>query len=103
MFLGPPGTGQTHLAIALGMRARQAGHGVQFATAAEWVTRLTDADAVGRLAEELARLDRYALLVVDEIGYVPFDSEAAQLFFRLVSHRYERGSVIQVYGEVLRR
>ncbi|MER6998600.1 IS21-like element helper ATPase IstB [Streptomyces sp. NPDC000410] len=94
VFLGPPGTGKTHLAIALGMRACRAGHRVQFATAAEWVARLAEADAAGRLSDELAGLDEYALLVVDEVGYVPFEAEAANLFFRLVSHRYERASLV---------
>ncbi|MER6911315.1 IS21-like element helper ATPase IstB [Streptomyces sp. NPDC000594] len=94
VLIGPPGTGKTHLAIALGTRACQSGHEVRFATAAEWVARLTTAYADGRLTEELAALDRYALLIVDEIGYLPFDTEATSLLFRLVSHRYERGSVV---------
>ncbi|MFF8292413.1 IS21-like element helper ATPase IstB [Streptomyces sp. NPDC016309] len=94
VLLGGPGTGKTHLAVALGVRACQAGHQVLFATAAEWGTRLADARAAGRLREELARLDAYPLLVVDEVGYVPFDAEVAQLLFQLVSHRYERGSLI---------
>ncbi|MQT02975.1 TIGR00645 family protein [Streptomyces jumonjinensis] len=94
LFLGPPGTGKTHLAIALGVRACQAGHDVQFATGAEWAARLAEAQSAGRLAEELAELDRYELLIIDEIGYVPFESEETSLLFRLVSHRYERASVI---------
>ncbi|MER5210040.1 IS21-like element helper ATPase IstB [Streptomyces sp. NPDC002838] len=94
VFVGPPGTGKTHLAIGLGVRACQAGHQVLFATAAEWAARLAGARAEGRLAEELAALDAYPVLVVDEVGYTPFDAETSALFFQLVAHRYERASLI---------
>jgi DNA replication protein DnaC len=94
VLLGPPGTGKTHLAIGLSIRACQAGHRVAFATAAQWVDRLAEAHHAGRLHIELTRLGRYPLLVVDEVGYIPFEAEAANLFFQLVSARYERASVI---------
>ncbi|MGH2675984.1 MAG: IS21-like element helper ATPase IstB [Actinomycetota bacterium] len=94
VFLGPPGTGKTHLSIAIGIRACLAGHRVAFASATQWVARLSDAHRQGRLTEELRRLGRIPLVVVDEVGYIPFDPEAANLMFMLVSERYERASMI---------
>lgn len=94
VLLGPPGTGKTHLSIALGVAAARKGHRVAFASAHEWVTRLSEAKRFGRLTDELARLSRIPLLIVDEVGYIPFDPEAASLFFSLVSSRYERSSIV---------
>jgi DNA replication protein DnaC len=101
--LGPPGTGKTHLAIAISIRACLAGHRVRFATATQWVARLADAKREGRLEDELAALGRIPLLVCDEIGYIPFDPQAANLMFALVSSRYERASMIVTSNKAFSR
>jgi DNA replication protein DnaC len=94
VFLGPPGTGKTHLTVALGVQAARRGYRVAFATAHQWVARLGAAKRAGKLDEELERLRRIPLVCVDEVGYIPFDPEAAALFFALVSSRYEQASMI---------
>jgi DNA replication protein DnaC len=94
ILLGPPGTGKTHIAIALGVRACLGGQRVIFKTATEWVALLADAQRQDKLDAELDRLDRIPLLICDEVGYIPFDPQAASLMFMLVSRRYERRSLI---------
>jgi len=108
VLLGPPGTGKTLLAIALGIRACLAGHRVAFATAQQWIDRLETAQHRNALDDELKRLERYGLLVVDEIGHLPLERQAANLLFALVARRYERGSIIvtsnrgfEAWGEIL--
>ena len=94
ILLGPPGIGKTHLAIGLGVKATQAGYSVLFDTASNWITRLASAHQSGQLETELKRIRRYKLIIIDEVGYVPFDHDAANLFFQLVASRYEQGSIM---------
>lgn len=94
VLLGPPGTGKTHLAIGLAIKAAHAGYRIAFATAVDWVARLKAAHSAGKLAAELTKLRRIGLIVVDEVGYIPFEQDAANLFFQLISSRYEHASVI---------
>ncbi len=94
VLLGPPGTGKTHLAIGLGIRAAHAGHKVAFATASHWVMRLARAHNAGTLEAELRRLARIPLLIIDEVGYIPFEGHAANLMFHLIASRYESAATI---------
>lgn len=93
-FLGPPGTGKSHLAIALGIEAVKAGHSVYFATLADIVSALAKAEREGVLREKIRFFCRFALLVVDEIGYLPVVAGGGNLFFQLVNARYEKGAMI---------
>jgi len=93
-FLGPPGTGKSHLAVALGVEAVKAGKSVYFATLAELVDSLRKAEREGKLRERVKFLSRYSVLIVDEIGYLPVGSGGGNLFFQLVNACYERCAMI---------
>ncbi len=93
-FLGPPGTGKSHLAVALGIEAVKAGRSVYFATLADIVSVLAKAEREGQLRERIRFFCRASLLIVDEIGYLPVIPGGGNLFFQLVNARYERGAMI---------
>lgn len=94
ILLGPPGIGKTHLAIGLGIKAAHAGYSVLFDTASNWIARLGAAHQANRLEAELKKIRRYKLIIIDEVGYIPFDQDAANLFFQLIASRYEIGSIM---------
>ena len=93
-LLGPPGTGKSHLAIALGVEAVKAGKSVYFATLAEIIATLSKAEREGKLVQRIGYLIRSALLIIDEVGYLPIQKGGANLFFQLINARYERGAII---------
>ena len=94
IVLGPPGVGKTHLAIALGVKAVEAGYSVLFLSLETLMTRLTRAVHENRLDRSLQQLVYPKVLIIDEIGYLPLSQLEASLFFRLVVRRYERASLI---------
>jgi DNA replication protein DnaC len=94
VFLGPPGVGKTHLAIGLGMSAVKEGFRVYFTNATSLIERLTRANHERTLEDKIKGISRYNLLIIDEIGYLPFTNEGAHCFFQLISRRYERTSTI---------
>lgn len=95
ILLGPAGVRKTHLAIGLGITACHSGYPVAFNTASGWANRLTQAyHSPNGIEAELKRLRRFRLLIIDELGYLPFDTQTANLFFQLVAARYEQGSIL---------
>src|SRR5262245_408864 len=93
-FIGSPGTGKTHLAIALGLAACRQGKRVRFFTAATLVTRLEEAQKQYQLDRVLVHLYRCELLIVDELGYLSFSPAGAELLFQVFADRYERRSLL---------
>jgi DNA replication protein DnaC len=100
LFMGPPGVGKTHLAVAIGLRAIEAGHSTLFLTAAGLLAQLERADRENRLEEELNRLSGPKLLIIDELGYLPLARNGANLLFQLISRRYERGALLITSNKV---
>jgi DNA replication protein DnaC len=94
VLLGPPGVGKTHLAVGLGIKAIEHGYRVLFTTAATMIATLAKALAEGKLEEKLKIYTVPRLLIIDEIGYLPIDQAGANLFFQLISRRYEKGPMI---------
>lgn len=101
LVFGPPGVGKTHLAIGLGRAAVEAGYTVLFTSATALLGALSKAETEGQLADRLAFYAKPKLLVVDELGYLPFEKRSAHLFFQLVARRYEKGSMVITTNQVV--
>jgi DNA replication protein DnaC len=91
--IGPPGTGKTHALLAIGLAACTRGFRTIFVTAAELLMSLIAAKREGRLDRKLRSYERYDIVLIDELGYIPFEREATDLLFQIISQRYERGSI----------
>jgi len=103
IMVGNVGLGKTHLSIALGHASCLAGHSVLFASAIDIINTLTAARKAGRLKEELKRYLRPAVLLVDELGYLPIDKTGADLLFQVISQRYEHGSIILTTNKIYKK
>jgi DNA replication protein DnaC len=103
VLLGPPGVGKSHIAIAIGIEAVKAGFSTYFVNASNLIEKLKKANREGVLEKKIRDFIRYNLLIIDEMGYLPFDEEGAHCLFQLISKRYERSSTIftsnKSYGE----
>lgn len=94
LIFGPPGVGKSHLAISLGRQVIERGHSARFTTATALLAALGKAETEGRLSEKLREFSKPRLLIIDELGYLPFERRSAHLFFELVARRYEKGSLL---------
>ena len=103
ILVGGVGLGKSHLAIALGHAACEAGFHVRFTTAVDAINALSAAHAAGRFVSELRKYLRPALLVIDELGYLPIDKRGADLLFQIISERYERGSIVLSTNKVFKQ
>ena len=94
LFVGSPGTGKTHLATSIGIEAALHRYGVHFSTCQRIMSDLKEAESENRLEKRLKQYARYKVLIIDEIGYINLDTQSANLFFQLISRRYEKKSTI---------
>lgn len=101
LLFGSPGVGKTHLAIGIGRACVEAGHSVLFTTAVALIAALSKAETEGSLADKIAFFAKPKLLIIDELGYLPFERRSANLFFQLIAKRYERGSTLVTTNQVV--
>ncbi len=102
VFIGGVGLGKTHLASALGYQACLKGHTVLFTSAIDIINNLVSAQHAGVLKQELKKYLKPALLVIDELGYLPIDKIGADLLFQIISQRYEKGSIVITTNRVFK-